>query len=348
MKQFTKEHSLAVKGFAILLLLMYHLFENEYLVTNLSVNHSPIPLDTFLLISGFGNICVAVFVFLTAFGITTGLLKQPEITMKEAYRQASRRFVILMLQFACLYVSVNLLWGYKFDYASLYGEGKQGILYAITDALGLSMFFDSPTLTMTWWYMELAYLLIFLVPVLTWLVKKIGYPILLLAFFAPAAVQFVPDMERYFFTAVLGVCAAYGKLPDKLLNLKIKSWLQWIVGILGFVACILVRQNYVVQLSYIHLADAVIALFLVYFAGVLLFKIPGINKVLVFLGKYSMNIYLVHSFFYMLLWQKFIYSFQYAWAIFLALLITSLLYAVCLELVKKALGFRKLLQKIPF
>ena len=68
-KQFTKEHSFVVKGVAILLLLMYHLFEHEQQVTGLEVNYSPFPLSGFLLVTGFGNICVAVFVFLTAFGI---------------------------------------------------------------------------------------------------------------------------------------------------------------------------------------------------------------------------------------------------------------------------------------
>ncbi len=348
MKQFTKEHSLAVKGFAVLLLLMYHLFENEYLVTSQAVNYAPISLDTFLMISGFGNICVAVFVFLTSFGIATGLLKQSDLTAKTAYRQASRRFIVLMLQFAFMYISVNLLWGYNFDYVSLYGEGKQGILYAAVDALGLSMFFDSPTMTMTWWYMELAYLLIFLVPLFTWLVKKLGYSILFAAFFAPAVVQFVPDVERYLFTAVLGVCAAYGKWPEKLLNLKWNLAVQWAAGIAGFILCILVRQNYIVQLSFVHLLDAVIALFIVYFAGVLLYKIPVLNKLLTFIGKYSMNIYLVHTFFYMQLWQKFIYGFRYAGLIFLALLAASLLYAVVLELLKKLIGFDRLLKKIPY
>ncbi|MGN1148864.1 MAG: acyltransferase family protein [Lachnospiraceae bacterium] len=344
-KQFTKEHSFIVKGFAILLLLIYHLFEHEQLVTSLEVNYTPFSLTGFLMFTGFGNICVAMFVFLTAFGIATGLFAQPEITPAGAYRQATKRFFLLMTNFTILYISVNLLWWYKFDYQSLYGVNKQGFLYALTDATGLSMFFDTPTLNMTWWYMEIAYLLIFLVPLLVWLVKKIGYPVLILAILAPSFISFNPDMERYLFTAVFGVCAAYGKWPDKLLNLKLHPVLQWLTGIVGFVLCVLIRQNFVVQESYIHLVDAPIALFLVYFAGALLGRIPGLGKVLAFIGRYSMNIYLVHTFFYMSLWQKFIYQFKYAGITFLLLLGVSLLYSVLLELLKKVTGFQKLMAR---
>ena len=51
-------------------------------------------------------------------------------------------------------------------------------------------------------------------------------------------------------------------------------------------------------------------------------------------NMYSMNIYLVHTFFYMSLWRDFIYRFKYAGLIFLALLATTLLYSVVLEFLK--------------
>lgn len=333
------------KGLAVLLLLMYHLFENEALVTSMNVDYRPFSMNGFLTLTGFGNICVAIFVFLTAYGIASGLLAKPDMTAAETYRQATKRFVILMVNFAALYVSVNLLWWYKFDYQSLYGLNKQGILYMLTDAAGLYKFFGTPSLNETWWYMEVAYLLIFLVPILTWLVKKIGYPILLLAVFVPYMVTVNFDLERYLFVAVFGVCAAYGKWPEKLLNLKLHPVWQWLIGLVGFVLCILIRQNYVVYSTYVHLVDAPIALFLVYFAGGLIGSVPGVRKAFVFLGKHSMNIYLVHTFFYMALWRDYIYHFHNAGVTFLLLLAVSLLYSVALELLKKVTGLKKLLAR---
>lgn len=344
-KVFTKEHSYMAKGLAILLLLMYHLFENEVLVTSMGVDYRPFTLTGFLTLTGFGNVCVAVFVFLTAYGIASGLLAQTEITSKAACSQAVKRFVILMVNFAVLYISVNLLWWYKLDYRSLYGINKQGILYMLTDATGLFKFFDTPSMNETWWYMEIAYLLIFLVPVLTWLVKKIGYNILFLAVFVPYMVTVNSDLERYLFVAVFGVCAAYGRWPDKLLNLKLHPLLQGLIGLGGFVLCVLIRQNYVVYSTYVHLVDAPMALFLVYFAAALLGRIPGIGRVFAFIGKHSMNIYLVHTFFYMALWRDYIYHFKFAGVTFLLLFAATLLYSIVLEFLKRITGLKKLLAR---
>lgn len=334
-KQFTKENSLTVKGTAILLLLNYHLFGEEFLVTSLKVNYSPFSLENFLMVAKFGNVCVSVFVFLTAFGIAKGLFTAGEISAREACRQAAGRFFRLMANFLVLYASVNLLWGYKFDYPSLYGTGVQGVLQAVTDGLGLAQVFGTPTLNMTWWYMEIAYTLIFLVPLLAWLTKKIGNYILLPAFFAVTMISFNFDIERYLLTAVLGVCAAYGNWPDKMLCLKCPKILQWLSGIAALVLCVLIRQNYVVQENYNYVADAPIVLVIVFVGGVLLASVPGLNKVLSFVGKHSMNIYLVHTFFYMILWQKFVYQFEYAGITLLLLLGVTLAYSVLLELLKK-------------
>ena len=345
-KTFTKDRSLAAKGLAILLLLVYHLFENEQLVTSMGVIHSPFSLQSFLTFTGFGNVCVSVFVFLTAYGISTGLYAQNEaFSLANAYRQAGKRFVILLANFAVLYLSVNLLWWYKFDYQSLYGVNKQGFLYMLTDATGLSMFFGTPSLNLTWWYMEIAYILIFLVPVLVWLVKKLGYYALLLTCFVPFILVFQPDVERYLFVAVFGVCASYGHWLDKLLNWKLHIGLQWLIGIVGFVLCVLIRQNYVVHEYYIQLVDAPIALFLVYLGAVLIGSVPVLGKVTAFIGKHSMNIYLVHTFFYMALWRQYIYYFKYAGITFLLLLVSCLLYSVVLELIKRVTGLKKLLAR---
>lgn len=344
-KQFTITHTNMAKGLAVLLLLSYHLFKSENQVIQLNVMYRPFSLQGFLTLANFGNVCVSVFVFLTAFGIATGLLAQEGFIPATAYRQAVRRFVLLMLNFAVLYLSVNLLWWYKFDYPSLYGSGKQGVLALLTDGLGLSMFFGTPTLNETWWYMEVAYVLIFLIPLLTCLVRKIGYSLLPAAFFAPFAITFHPDVKRYLFVAAFGVCAAYGKWPDRLLNLKIHPALRWLIGIAGFILCVLVRQNYIVHEYYIHLLDAPIALFIIYLSAAVLGTIPLLGRGLNFIGKHSMNIFLVHSFFYLILWQPYIYYFKYAWSSFLLLLMSCLFYSVLLELLKRICGFKRLLAR---
>ncbi len=334
-REFSRKCSDMVKGLAILLLLNYHLFEDGMVVAQMQVDYRPLPEQVFVMLSKFGNVSVSVFVFLTAFGITKGLMGQEHVRPDAMYRQAVGRMLRLMGNFAALYVSVALVWWSRFDFASLYGEGKQGFLYMLADGIGLAQILDTPTLNMTWWYMKIAYVLIFLVPLLYLLAQKVGSLLLPIVFFAPAAFVLDPDMERYFLTAAVGVCAAYGSWLDKLLGRKLHPVLRWCAGIGGIVLCVLVRQNFFVQERLLFLVDAVIALFLAWFAAALPGSVPGVGRALAFVGRYSMNIYMVHTFFYMILWRRYIYFVRYAGAILVVLLLVSLLYSVVLEWVKK-------------
>lgn len=334
-REFSRKASKIVKGMAILFLLNYHLFSEAETVAEFGVDYRPFPQEVFLAFSRFGNISVAVFVFLTAFGITKGLIGQEGIEPRDMYRQAVRRMLKLMANFFALFASVTLLWWHWFDYASLYGEGKQGFLYMIADAAGLAQILDTPTLNMTWWYMEIAYVLIFLVPALCILVRKVGYSLLPMVFFLPVVLSFNPDISRYLFTAAVGVCAAYGSWMDKLLNVKAHPVLRWAAGGAGLVLCVMIRQNYIVQERFLHLADAGIAVFFAWFSIALFGSVPVIKRILEFIGKHSMNIYMVHTFFYLILWRSYIYAFRYAGAILVVLLLASLLWSVALEWIKK-------------
>lgn len=345
-REFTKEDTLVVKGMAILCLLFYHLFEHYERVTTMQVDYSPLSLDAFLLISGFGNICVAIFAFLSAYGITKGIMKmqKQEVLSNELsglYKSACGRYLKLTANFLTMYASINLLWFHKFDYKGLYGTGWQGLLYGFLDAVGLAGMFKTPSINETWWYMELAVLIIFVVPLLCFVAKKMGNYIIVLAVLLPVAVELTFDIKRYYFVILFGVLAALGEWFEKLFSLKVPMIVQAIGGIVLLVVFVLFRQNYVVYNEFAYLVDAPIAVFVSWFGARLLTGIPGVRQVLCFLGKHSMNIYFVHTFFYMAIYQQFIYSFRYAGLIFVVLVAVSLGYSVILELLKQLLGFSK-------
>ncbi len=333
-KRFTKEDSLTAKGLAALCLLFYHLFYEEYVLESLQVNHAPISREVFLMMAGFGNICVAVFVMITAYGIARSILDTPQLSAKAVYEKAVKRFLKLMGGFAVLYVSVIIVWFPKFDLSSLYGRGKQGWLLMICDGLGLAQVLDTPTLNDTWWYMSLAYAFIFLVPVLTFCVGKIGNALIPAALLLPMAVTLNSDMKRYFFVAVMGVCAAYGNWFEKVFQMQIRTIWKWCIGLIGFALCVLIRQNAVVKDYFADYADAPIAFFVICFAVMLPGSIPGIRQFLGVVGRYSMTVYLVHTFFYLILFRDFVYGFGHAGIIFAVLIAVSLGYAWALEMVK--------------
>lgn len=342
MKKFTKEHSLMVKGVAIILLLVYHLFHEKAVLEQMNVNHAPFSQDAFLVLAGFGNVCVAIFVMLTAYGISTAIYNENSLDLKGICVKSGKRFGKLMLNFAIVYVTMNLICFPYLNYQSLYGEGKQKVLLMLCDATGLSATLQTPLMNETWWYMKIAYVLIFLVPFIALVVKKVGNWALLLAFFAPFVVSFDWEVKRYLFVIVFGAVAAFGKWPEKLMNAKIHPVIWWIVAGLGSILCVLFRQNSIVKGHFWNYADAIVAFFVICAVVMTVGKVPVIKTVLKFIGKHSMNIFLAHTFFYMIVWRKYIYYFEYAIVTLLILLGVSLLYSVVLELFKE--GVKKILK----
>lgn len=335
---FEKDDTMLVKGAAILLLLFYHLFESEELLQTMNVDYRPFSQELFLMLSGFGNICVAVFVFLSAYGITKGLMQTEAagaLKLSDTLKCAERRCLKLIGNFAVMYISVNLLWFSRFDYVKLYGEGWQGGMFALFDMLGLAQLLDTPTLNMTWWYMKLAILIIFLVPLLYPAVKKAGRYLIVPALLLPSVVQPDSDLERYFFVLVIGMLAAAEGWTDKLLSWKVKLCLKLPAGVILLVLSVLIRQNYMVHTYFLWILDAPVALLICWFVKEFFGRIPGLAQALRFLGKHSMNIFFVHTFFYMSLFRQFVYSFRRAGLIFLVLLVVSLAYSIVLEAAKK-------------
>lgn len=333
---FEKEDTLVVKGLAILLLLFYHLFEDAAVLEQFQVVYDPIPHNIFLMLSGYGNICVAMFVFLTAYGITKGCMAAGENTaLVNRMQQAFWRFTKLVGNFVLMYLSVNLVWHSYFDYVKLYGNGMQGGILALIDMLGFAQFFGTPTLNMTWWYMKLAIVFIFLVPLLYPAVRKLGVYSLMAGFLLPMTVTMDSDVQRYFLVALLGVVAAQKHWLEKLFSLKLAIPVKAFVGVLLIVGSVLLRQNYMVHTYFLWILDGPIALLLCWFGGEILSRIPGLSHWLRFFGSYSMNIFFVHTFFYLAIHRNWFYSFQYAWLIWLLLAWISLGYSIALDLVKK-------------
>ena len=328
---FTKESSKTAKGIAILLMLFYHLFYSRPDNLDMGVIYSPLPENAFLTIARFGNICVAVFVMITAYDLASKCFESENITLKDAYKNSFKRAGKLLFHFSFMFVCVNLLWFHWFNYPLTFGAGKQGVLAFLVDGLGLSHLFSTPTLNMTWWYMSLAYALVFLVPLLAFAFKKTGYPFLGIALLLPYILPFGEDITRYSFVIAIGIAAAYGHWFEKILNSKMHFALRWPVEILVIVLSVLIRDNEFIKSFLIIPADAFIAFAIILFSADMIGFIPVIRNIFAFLGKHSMNIFFVHTFFYLILYRKYVYYFDYAPVTFFILLGLSLALSLVIE-----------------
>lgn len=71
-----------------------------------------------------------------------------------------------------------------------------------------------------------------------------------------------------------------------------------------------------------------------------------VENVFSFLGRHSMNMYLIHTFIYSYFGREFIYGFRYPLLIFCSLLAFSLLISLILEFVKNKSGYSNLVNKV--
>ena len=68
--------------------------------------------------------------------------------------------------------------------------------------------------------------------------------------------------------------------------------------------------------------------------------IPGLRQILIFLGIYSANIFIIHNYIRKVWFYDFTYSFKYPLLIVTVLLLISLTLSICIEQIKKLIHFK--------
>lgn len=352
-RSFSKKSTLVTKGVLIILLLMHHLFYGDAIgrfgVATIVKN------DIFLTeIIQFGNICLGGFAFLSAFGIakkiktigTEDHAKRLKVTLLRFIKVEAAVFFVYVL--AVLYKHFVMNEPIKEFYMGARNQFEP--IYMIIDGLGLASFFGTKYLNSTWWYMSFAVALIFAMPIISWLYEKFRYVLIPVSLMLPLVIF---NSNIYFSlllsSAVLGTAFAYEGwfevLHQKLQGTNKKQYilrksLAFIVAVLLLFVAFEMGNN--IASHYMYPFGIMIA-FLCY---EFLESIPGIKHILMFLGKHSTNIFLIHSFIYLYFYEEFIYSFGYDWLILLVLLLLCLIVSAVVELLKVILGYNKLLEVI--
>jgi membrane-bound acyltransferase YfiQ involved in biofilm formation len=239
---------------------------------------------------------------------------------------------------------------------SWWGGGGSNFLI---DMFGLSYYFQTPTLSSVWWYMSLASALVFIIPIVWKANKKIGYLLIPLAVLVPRFLGMneiaasdgtygeLNSFAWYMLTIVLGVLAAEKNLFFHLSNLEIvknRFFTQTVKMIAaGSILCFLIVLR--INRGYVAINDALITFILAYLVFDFIGKIPLIRNILIVIGKYSFEIYLIHAIIigYAV---SFLYSFGYDIFILLALLAISLIASIGIVVLRRFLRIDKLINKV--
>lgn len=353
-RTFSKESTLITKGIFIILLLTHHLFYDAGIIEYYGVT-------TFISDAGFASdfityarICIAGFAFLSAFGITRTLKAKMQLTSavgknsKLYTKTVFRRIVKLefgawfVFAVAMLYRKIVLGESVKLLYVG--AENRFEPLYMLIDMCGLSTYFGTPHMNVTWWYLSFALLLIVSMPVLFVWYEKYRLAMLPAGLLLPVVIF---NGNVYFASLlpiiIVGIAFAYEDWFEKL-EIMAENW-QWrILQLVACIALIILSFELCNKVNEIYMYP--FAFVFAYISYVYLSRIPVLCHVIKFIGEHATNIFLIHTLIYYYFYSDFIYSFGYSWAIVLALLIISLIVSMIIELLKKITGYNWIVKKV--
>lgn len=358
--KFTKEHTMQMKGIAIIVLLFHHCFLNaqrwatvpyEKLATTKGwgyypISFAPFSSHTIQYLASFSKICVAMFVFMTGYGMWVSYESQKKKTTMSNY--IKKRMVTLMTGFLIIFVVTEILAIPTGRFIEVYGHDFRSVVYMIIDALGLAKLLGTPLFCLTWWYMSLAIVLIMIFPFVHSIMEKYQWIVVVASIIVPRACGFgqSTDLFRYLLAYTLGMYFAQhdllARIKEKFMEQNVVGkLLSLIVSLIGLAVIIKCRQNAWIGWKYLDFWDGFAAMYVIVLSYIYILNGKWIVKGLGFLGKHSMNIFLIHSFYRDVFFHEFTYSFYYAWLDYIVLMAISLVTSIVLEWFKKLIRYEK-------
>ena len=358
--KFTKEHTMQMKGIAIIILLFHHCFLNaqrwatvpyEKLATTKGwgyypISFAPFSSHTIQYLASFSKICVAMFVFMTGYGMWVSYESQKKKTTMSNY--IKKRMVTLMTGFLIIFVVTEILAIPTGRFIEVYGHDFRSVVYMIIDALGLAKLLGTPLFCLTWWYMSLAIVLIMIFPFVHSIMEKYQWVVVVASIIVPRACGFgqSTDLFRYLLAYTLGMYFAQhdllARIKEKFMEQNVAGkLLSLIVSLIGLAVIIKCRQNAWIGWKYLDFWDGFAAMYVIVISYIYILNGKWIVTGLGFLGKHSMNIFLIHSFYRDVFFHEFTYSFYYAWLDYIVLMAISLVTSIVLEWFKKLIRYEK-------
>lgn len=361
--RFGKKDTQAVKGIAIIMMVFHHCFLDPERYIGQNIVFDPFE-ESFINSAALSmKICVAVFTFLSAYGITmTYLRNKPDLDVDSGIicKSIKKRLISLVGNFLIIFILLNI-----YDIAvigdgrfvQIYGEmGALSVLRFVIDGLGLAELFSFPTYIPTFWYMSLAIIVVLLIPLFILLYKRLG-AIAIVGLSVLFSVLFVVNndhhyvyLPHYIVCISMGIICADKKWIEKCVECrfartKVASAFLFLALSLAFLMVLYLRYK-TRNTELLPVMNGIISIPLCALTMGWINRVPGLSHILQYLGKHSMNIFLIHNFIRIVWYYDFTYSFKYWWLITLILLLISLAVSVVIELLKKIVHFNEFLNRL--
>ena len=352
---FDKEASLALKGIAIMMMMLHHNFRAHSLFDKYTISFYPFNEQQVVNLATSCKICVSLFAFISGYGLFLSCRRSNTNPSK----WFAKRYILTFSGFWFVWVVsaiITQLVDGRLVKILCKEDIYKSIMYIIIDFLGLAKLFHTPTLNGTWWYMSAAAVFILMIPVL-YKFKDYLWPFLFLeiAFIRIIHTDFsaiiIDSQSTYAFLIPLtlgAIFANYGYLEKWCAFGSGKIWIKIIKFAVELPILFMLYKMYrfiplsVFREYHTGLYPIAFILFVVEFV----LPLTPIRKVLGFFGKHSMNVFLTHTFIRAYYLPDFTYSWKHFALICLVLLIACTAISIVIEAVKSLLRYNKLIGKL--
>ena len=329
-----------VKAFAIVAMLIHHLFYEhpEYGLITHSVGIA-------------GKICVALFVFLSGYGMATTFPKNIAgrlNTVKVFFFFLGKRYAKFFLNYwVIFFVTVPIgIFCFGRSLETAYGEGANLIVCFIKDMLG-QQGFDSYNIT--WWFNELILALWIFFPLFYYAMKNgfVAIGVLLFLFISPGNFPYLLEIfancfSLYVLPFCLGIAIAlHVDSISKILNILPQRIILY--GSVVATICLFFLRGIPLFPSFSYFrVDPFLTLALVLAVVSVCRATKQQFKPLQYVGRHSMNMYLTHTYILGYFFGEYVFSLKHPVVMFVAVFSASLLVSITFEFVKGKARFYRL------
>lgn len=323
-----KKQSKIIYGIAILLMVFHHMFGFPDRISSNWISlfyYKTIPIEVIL--GAFGRICIAIYSYISGYGLMIKYCRKNDKNIRQNYKDIFQR----LIKFYCCYWMVFIIF---VPIGILFFDYEFSSIEFLKNFIGLSCTYNAE-----WWYVWQYIRMLLLFPIVTMLIiwidqlkiKKLIYMGLYIG--AVIGIIYVTNKSfwLYLFCFIEGMMVAFYKLDGIIL---------WFQNRIGKIANIIALVN-ILGVIFVRLflygtgiLDFILAPVFIYGCLMVLdmeFIPKVVEKILALLGRYSVYIWLTHTFFIYYYFQKFVFTFHISFIIYGVLIIILVYIAMSLE-----------------
>ena len=340
MRRFGKRETAIVKGAAVVLMLVHHLFYQEEYLEN-CIFLLPHEKEALLQFAQMCKVCVAFFLLLSGYGLyksRESLEERTQMTWIKSALFPLRYIKKLLIQYwwaVIPFAVFGVVTGLR-PLSEVYGPELVDKWKILTDLLGINyILFDIfNQYNITCWYLSVAIELYLIFPILYWILKR--SPLLLwavgLTMWTYSGKFYMLRESVWLIPFAAGMTFSRGGVLDSVCTLVDR--LDWANG-LGIALFLVAAAR--IRILYPIVSDGLLAFAIICVLLVVVKYASPVGIILEFLGKHSTNIFMTHTFFYYYYFRRYFYALRLPALILLSLLLVCVAYSIVLEKGKKCL-----------